>query len=774
MPTRRGWACLALAASAIAVLFIILFAVAQSRSGRTETSLNVTVQQVTPEEVWYDGAQWSTHPEPIVDRSDTDVPMELTVEELIVGAGAAGLNIAAQLSQAKKETGTSKSRMSILQVEGSKVIGGKVRSVRGLEPPGYDKSFGKIRLALTTRRVLTLRGMLTRNMHTQYNIPVFHSPYYNRLMLRGRNITCPNPTAKALATLEEYFGANPYTNTRDDRAALAFAYSAGCGDHPDLVDAVSGAFRNTRPLADPSANPDPETAFYEYLLHGGILEYARYETHMQADAADFDMYTTDGKHPLTGAQCTMGVDCPIDLAKKYRTDVASFVRKLLSYSNTTDFDKRVGNPEYATLIKLLNTGFFGDHEKGFDIVSYIGYLLGEWVNTNSVAGYPIGGPIRLMKKLRKHSKQNGVKLLLNERVTTVNHAPSGSHGFKYVATTNKGRVIKVKNWIFFTGSSYYLFAKPPEDSMERWAGAHLSGDVIDALRAVPEMRAPRPQRVFKSVAQWAPGENAFFDYLLDKKDGNHTFRILSDGGCFSRAEFVDTPFDQCTKAVTDAYSDSLCAPIWRLMLQRAIDGHPEQLIRARVDSMQLMLGQTNIPPPKLMAAADIPDGWHWLTAFFGNFTNMQITLKAARPVPGLFVSWSGEAYHPDLNGWQDGAFSSGWFALFEAFPSSTPVGAKLRVLRHRLDMTAPEPGTGAVNSGSVFSRAGYQPPLFRNPDSSYMSPNEYWWPYKYQNNTHTMHSSTRDWCKASKYVNVPTTSYTEDEDDDEPAYPISS
>jgi hypothetical protein len=37
-----------------------------------------------------------------------------------------------------------------------------------------------------------------------------------------------------------------------------------------------------------------------------------------------------------------------------------------------------------------------------------------------------------------------------------------------------------------------------------------------------------------------------------------------------------------------------------------------------------------------------------------------------------------------------------------------------------------------------------------------------------------MHSSTRDWCKTSKYVNVPTTSYTEDEDDDEPAYPISS
>jgi hypothetical protein len=131
------------------------------------------------------------------------------------------------------------------------------------------------------------------------------------------------------------------------------------------------------------------------------------------------------------------------------------------------------------------------------------------------------------------------------------------------------------------------------------------------------------------------------------------------------------------------YSDSLCNPIWRLMLQRAVDGHPEQLMQARVDSMQLMLGQTNIPKPKLMAATDIHDCWHWQTAFHTNFTNMQITLKAARPVAGLSVSWSGEAYHPDLNGWQDGAFSSGWFALFEAFPSSTPVGAKARAIRHQ-------------------------------------------------------------------------------------------
>lgn len=47
-------------------------------------------------------------------------------------------------------------------------------------------------------------------------------------------------------------------------------------------------------------------------------------------------------------------------------------------------------------------------------------------------------------------------------------------------------------------------------------------------------------------------------------------------------------------------------------------------------------------------------------------------------------------------------------------------------------MTSPEPGTGAVNSGSIFSRAAYQPPLFRNPDPAYVAPNEYWWPYKYR------------------------------------------
>lgn len=698
-------------------------------SGGSSSSIPLDTNSFFDTDFYTTGAPIPNYP------GDVDSRTEITVDQLIMGAGAGGLAVADHLSDAFKKAGMP---VSMVVIEANKRIGGNVLQVPLKAPPNYDGSFGNLTAAGFAARTTSMSLPRKRKTLTYHRIPIFMTPFMNNIILRGRNVTCQVPEEKAAQAIADN-GGEPGT-TQGEISDFAFVYGDICTYDPAFIHATDGAYRNLQPDSDPLGNSDPSYNFYLYLLQGA--KYGQAEFFPDLATGNYDFPTDPVPHPITGELCTLGTNCPIDLAKGY--DIKTFVSKIMSRSTNPNLALRPGNPEYAEFRIGDNVGFLGDDEGAYSALSYIGYQVREWGTTNAVAGYALGGEITLLNKWASRFRSAGGKIFTGERVVSIDSVNSGS--IKFVVRTTK-RKINVRDFVFTTGSTAYLHNSSAIDRSQVWPGVLMSGNVIDRLRKVPELRAPHPSKVMKVIAQWKPGVPAWFWRFFNATHGGHSYRSFGDFGCFSRMEMIDTPLARCSNYIVLSYTDMRCQKIWQSYFEEAKrTGNNTYAMRRTREELQALIPDVTIPPIELLAQTKTDFGWHWLGREY-SFNNSQVFAKAARPLPGTNIAHVSEATNPDIQGWIEGPLAAAEYVLLQHFGSRPGVGTKLRAYYDMINNIALN-GDGSVNDGSFLSRSAYQPPLYTTPTPSLMSVNEYWWPYRYNS---TFKAATYDYCKASKH-----------------------
>ena len=576
---------------------------ATAPSAATAAAATTNTANMHTSSLFFDGILFSTSGHDDDDDGNDQPPGgTLTIDYAIVGQGAGGLATGYWLSQALRNSGVPKSQVSVAAFEASSKVGGNIRAVKLQKPPNYDGSFGADLFGdMGAQRTTQMSLGMKRRLIKQLNITMFMTPFKNDIHLRGRRKVCNDPTDQALQALADYIadGGDPTTST--GVGDLAFKYGDLCTYHDEFIDPECGAYIGLRPVADPTGNDDPSLNAYEYLLHNGEFKVAADEPDINTGSYDF--YTSEGFNPLTGVQCAEGTTCPFDVASS-KYDWKTHVAKYLAHA-----DGRL-NYNYSEFMEGDDVGFLGDYRKHYGARSYGDYQLREWANTNGVNGYLPGGERRIAQALLKKETDNGVQVFLNERVVSI---VTGTGSNKYVLKTSKNRVVNVRKFLFLNLPPYYLFEKNDIDPAVGWAGAELSGDVVNSLRNVPQLKHPDPQTVVRILAQWEPGKPAWFWQFLDNLNGNHSYRQYGDTGCFSRTEFIDTPYHRCTNHIVPVYTDDKCKEIWLGYLEEAQRTGNFVLLKQRVvDEMRASFpGVVHIPTPVMVAIDYFPSAWHW-------------------------------------------------------------------------------------------------------------------------------------------------------------------
>jgi len=660
----------------------------------------------------------------------------ITVDYLIGGGGPAGLQTAADLSQALRNTGVSVSSMSIALVEARSVFGGNLRRVNLKSPTNYDNSYGPLRADMGAQRINVLTLTNQRRLFNEYGIRTYCSPFRNIVNLRGRREVCRTPLDQA-TNFAPYYDCSFDTNTNQLSCSSdptdTFAYGDFCTYKSTFTDPVTGAYRNVRTginvtgchnydntdagICDNQANNDPSYDAYQWLLQDNVPPAfdAQISSTLSPHALDYNFCTGIPKvHPLDGSVCTNGVDCPAQRCLNY-ADYRTFVAAELS----TDPNYEILNNDYANFMQGDNVGFYGDYEQGFGACSYINYQAREW-NTASHSCYPLGGMTSLTDAMAAKARANGVKLYANEPIQCINKSTRPGIAFE-VATANKLFLVRK-----------FLFGAIPTPTLENRTA--MDGDVLRALDTKREFHRARGQEVASVVMQWPPGKPAWFWDLFDA-NGNYSVRQYGDTGCFSRIELIDTPWHRCHNGIRAIYSDFKCRQLYRdLISQGNATGDWSELQHRVLMELRTVFPNLTIPDPILTYAEMIAPAWYWGKPEYDDISNAQHAVWATAPLGSSTpLCLTSESVHIYYQGWTEGALRSSRQCL-----STRMTGALKTALDNIYSARdASVPGDGTWNSHNFQDIPAFA--------GSKHFPNEVWWPYDY---SHIPPGDSK-YCKAS-------------------------
>lgn len=644
----------------------------------------------------------------------------VSFDYVIVGQGSGGVQTEYFLARALKRAGIP---VSVGAFEAAAEVGGNVRAIKLRAPPNYDGSFGaNLWGDLGAQRTTQMTLGMKRRMIAELKLPLLQTPFKNDVNTRGRRLVCQDPSRKALAAKAALIADGGDPNTNDGIGSLAFSFGDICTYNETFIDGETGAFIGLQPPGNPLFNDDPSLNAYEYLLHNGKFLITQDEPDLNTGAYDF--YTSEGDHPINGRLCTTGSDCPFDVAGpalEWKSHVAFQLSQQLPGFPVLNYN-------YSKFMENDNVGFMGDYRRQFGAKSYSDYNLREWANTNGVNGYIPGGERRFIQTMLKNATDNGVQLFTNERVISVNSGSGGS-GAKFVLKTSKGRTVNVRKFLFLNLPPFFLQNHSDTDPIARWEGEQISGNVINQLRQVRELKQPDPQRVVRILVQHTPGRPAWFWQLFDQRTGNHSYRQFGDTGCFSRTEFIDTPYHRCTNHYVPVYTDDECQELWLSYAEEANRTGDFALFKQRVTlEMRSSFPEiANIPEPELVALSFFPSAWHWGKRSYDDIQNFEVTRKAANPLNGQPLALIAEAYVESFQGWQEACSRGAKRALLTRLGSEPGVGPALQQIFNNLFNIAREPETGEISDASPFGIFGYQPPLYNPPNPAFLFPNERWW-----------------------------------------------
>ena len=649
---------------------------------------------------------------------------------VFVGAGIGNLFTASYLLQSAQAAGES---VSAIMFEANEEVGGNIKAAKLHKPEGYDGSFGQELYGDQGPQRITqvTLPMERRDVHDQ-GLEKMFTPFKNDYNVRGRRKICRDPWTKAqLRRVDgEADGSSP---------ALGFDQLFVFGDlcMQEQTDFVGENFVTGDDTANCSvyvglhsptcSNEAPSDAAIFWFLEGAEFKVAQDEPDIAS--GNYDYGALGSTHPLTCAECTVGVDCPWDLARTApHEDVRTHFARILS---TGEPGRPVLNYNYSTYIAHENVGFLGDHRRQFGAASYGDYTSREF-NTNTFNGYIPGGMRRYGHSHWRNATDNGLETHLNEAVIRIDFINSGPYKFR-VETTK--RIVLVRRHAFLNLPPFYLQERESATDTP-WVGRFLRGSLVEALREIDEFKHPDPQDVVRILAQWAPGEKPWFADLF-AKDGNHSYRQFGDTGCFSRTEFIDTPYHRCTNHIVPVYTDDECERMWLGIYEEMKRTGDETYFKQRVvDEMKSSFPELahKITPPVFVDFVYFPSAWHWGKRAYDNFENYEVTRKAANPFDGNGdwpVSLIGEAYAISWQGWMESALRTGKRALLQHaanIAGSDPALSAAIIARFdALFAVFPNPDL-SVDDGlvGVFS---YQPPLYTTPDPAFMLSTEHWPPY---------------------------------------------
>ncbi len=681
----------------------------------------------------------------------------------VVGQGAGGIMTEYFLAQALKKAGRP---VSIVAFEARSEVGGVIRAAKLVKPAGYDGSFGTDLFGDEgPQRTTQISLGMKRRMIAELGLNLLFTPFKGEENARGRRLRCADPTQHALANRADSAtdGSSPSLDGN------AFVYGSLClqdeyyvGNASNTDWAIFAGLHN--PLV--GTNDAPSDNAYFWLLENSTYKIVQDEPDLTHNGTtdNYSFGCLGSTDPVTGETCCVpgtGVqtDRPCPYSVPSHDDVRTHVARQLSF-NTPSHPQPgwpVLNYNYSTFLMVDNVGFLGDYRRQFGEHSYFDYQIREYGQTNGIAGYIPGGERRFARTMWRNATQNGVKTYLKERVRKIDILSSSPYKFRI--ETNQ-RIVLVKKHLFLNLPPFYLF-KHDNSTHFPWAGRLLNGTLIDALRQQEELKHPDPQDVVRVLAQWPPGKPAWFWTLYDNVNGNHSYRQMGDTGCFSRTEFIDTPYHRCTNHIVPVYTDDECERIWLGYFEEyRRTGDNATLVRRIVDEMKTSFPELaqNITDPVYVDFEYFPSAWHWGKRPYDNIENYQVTRKAADPLSGLSVSLIAEAYAISWQGWQEAPARLAKRALLRHAAETSDVAVRnaIRARFEQLFNVFRDASDGnSVSDASYFSNFAYTPPLYTNPNASFMLANERWWPYGPY--TAAKFQAPGGFCKASNYGLTPFT-----------------
>lgn len=685
-----------------------------------------------------------------------------TVDLAFVGLGSAGINAAYTAMLALKSANLPR-KLTAVAFDLKSEVGGVVHASRLVEPAGYDGSFGDLYGDMTAQRTAQYTLGSKRRLIHELGLPMLWTGFRSEVCERGRCLLCNDPNAD-IGSQDDTNSDNSFRNVAD-WDTNSFLIGSSCADDPTFVgtgvgDQASAPFPS---LHRPGViNDSPGSNGAAWLLTGFTSTGLESETY---DPTDYHSYGKDyGVHPLTGADCNdSSILCPGEknTGDDWRTHIG---RELVCNSNVPlrcilpEDNRQALNYEYVSIMEANGVGFLGDFRNLFGQRSYQGFNAREW-NTNAVNGYLIGGERRLMRVMWKNATANGLKTYLNEAVTKIDEMPAGSQ-YKF-RLESANRIVYVRKRLFMNTPPYYLQTEDGSFGHPTF-GRHVTGSLVNRLRAVPELRAPAAQTVVRLLLQWAPGVPAWFWQLFDSK-GAYSYRQYGDRGCFSRIEFIDSPYHRCTNHMVPVYSDDKCKAIWMSYYREWLEtGDSATLTRRGVDELK-----TSFPElADEINAADVvhsdfvyvPNAWHLIRRDYDkNYTNEDVRAKAKAPLgASVPVSVIGESSAMMYEGWQEAGIRSVQDAL-ERWASEDPsVNAAITqyYVNHYNIFKNPPDSTGigspaTIADGSPASVFAHMPPIRGDHDPSVTLSNEIWWD-QWASIVENAPPNF-NWCKASSY-----------------------
>jgi hypothetical protein len=680
----------------------------------------------------------------------------------IVGLGEGGITTAYRAMLALSKL---KRKLRVVAFERKDEVGGVIRGSRLKEPVDYDGSFGDLYGDMTAQRTTQLSLGSKRRTINELGIPLLMSPFRSEVSARGVRLLCRDPN-DGIALANNVNSTDFFRNSAD-WSNNAFKLSSACvGDAAfvgsDYNNDDTAPFRNLH--RDGVLNEVPGENAYNWLLRGVEVPSSAGETYDNTTNNDYGCsgYT----HPLTGKGCCSGeaLDGLCPGQKNTGDDWRTFVGRELVCNGATSCgdvgdNQTVFNYDYVSLLEDDNAGFPGDLRNRFGHRSYQDFLAREW-NTNNINGYIPGGERRLARAMWKNATSNGLDTYLGETVTVIDEMPATSQ-YKFRLETAK-RVLYVRRRLFLNTPPYYLQTTDGAFGTPTF-GRHVSGSLVERLRNVAELRAPTGQTVVRVLLQWAPGTKAWFWDSLFNKDGSYSYRQYGTQGCFSRIEFLDTPYHRCSNHMVPVYSDDVCKAIWMSYYNEwLITGDNSTLIRRAIDELK-----TSFPDHAAKIKADevvhvdftyVPNAWHLISREYDkSITNHQVRRKAAAPLgSGVPVSVVGESSAMTYEGWREAAERSAQDALERWASEDLLVQTVITNVFKSLYNIFKNPD-GSIADGSYASVFAHTPPLRGDYSANVTLSNEFWWPkWNYTEaaaraNVNLATAGPKFWCNASNF-----------------------
>ena len=396
-----------------------------------------------------------------------------------------------------------------------------------------------------------------------------------------------------------------------------------CSNEPQFIDKTQtetepyGSAFNLEGIA--SDNDDPEGAALQFMIGSEIT------------------------NPATGDVCDNANPNPANMcaseACKHYADYRSFLQGVL------------GN-EYAELISVGNVGFLGDQGSAFNACRMIDWIVREY-DTLSVPCYPEGGLQALNDKMLVRAVASGVEIKYNTPAITIDTNVNGQ--IKYVVDT-PNHIINVHKFLFVAINTADIHGK-------------VNGSFVDFLESQEPFQQPKGSAVATVAMQWDPNTPAWFFEELDKTGGSYSLRQFGDLDCFSRAEFIDSPYHRQQNAIRTVFSDFRCIDLWKELIEAADSGNTEPLTNRVLEGLRRAFPNVTIPDPVRIV------GKLWETAWYFSEPLNDVTVEellnfASEPDNGKSACLIGDSYASLYYGWTEGAYISSRKCLSERFSST--------------------------------------------------------------------------------------------------------